>query len=69
MPLDLNILTKIINKEISSYNYGDAPKELYEPIRYILALGGKRLRPLLTLLGNYLFSDNILQAIKPVVGI
>ena len=69
MRYDITSLTRIINKEISSYNYGDAPKELYEPIRYILALGGKRLRPLLTLLGNYLFSDNILQAIKPAAGI
>lgn len=69
MSLDLNTLTELINKEISSQDYGNSPKELYEPIRYMMSQGGKRFRPLLTLLGNYLFSDNIQQAILPAVGI
>jgi len=32
-----------------------SPVELYEPLRYILSLGGKRIRPLLTLLACDLF--------------
>ncbi len=39
------------------------PKGLYEPINYILSLGGKRLRPVLLLMGCNLFNDNIAQAL------
>lgn len=35
---------------LKSQNFGESPKELYEPIEYILSLGGKRIRPLLSLL-------------------
>ena len=47
-----------INEYLESLRYGVHPEELYEPIRYIMALGGKRLRPLLTLLGYNLFKDD-----------
>ncbi|MFT6965954.1 MAG: geranylgeranyl diphosphate synthase type II [Marivirga sp.] len=39
-----------INKEIATKRYGDQPRELYEPISYLMDLGGKRMRPLLTVL-------------------
>lgn len=48
----------LINKRISELKYGQEPEELYEPIRYIMSLGGKRMRPLLVLLGYELFKDN-----------
>lgn len=38
-----------INKEIESLNWSKEPKGLYEPIAYVLASGGKRLRPTLAL--------------------
>ncbi len=38
-----------INKEIESLNWDKEPKGLYEPIAYVLASGGKRLRPTLAL--------------------
>ncbi|MFN7013124.1 MAG: polyprenyl synthetase family protein [Bacteroidia bacterium] len=38
------------------------PKELYEPLQYILSLGGKRMRPLLTYMGNDLFDGNVQDA-------
>ena len=38
------------------------PKGLYDPIKYILALGGKRLRPILTLMTADFFSGNINEA-------
>lgn len=49
---------------IKSQNFGESPKELYEPIEYILSLGGKRIRPLLSLLtyGMYnSFPEKILK--------
>lgn len=48
----------LINNRISELKYGQQPNELYEPIRYIMSLGGKRMRPLLVLLGYELFQDD-----------
>ena len=39
------------------------PKELYEPIRYILSLGGKRLRPALTLMAYKIFKPDFEKAL------
>ena len=54
---------------INSINWISSPVELYQPIAYALSLGGKRIRPLLVLLGNNLFNGNIEQAIPPAIGI
>jgi geranylgeranyl diphosphate synthase, type II len=69
MPLNLSQTVKKINAEISKHDFGKEPKELYDPIHYILESGGKRLRPLLTIWGNFLFSDDIEKSIKPAIGI
>ncbi len=55
------ILSQIdaINKEIESTNFGDNPTELYDPITYIMQLGGKRMRPLLVLLSYGLYQDDV----------
>lgn len=59
----------IIEQQLSSYDFGKQPKELYEPIRYILSLGGKRLRPVLTLMACHLFDDEYKKAILPALGV
>lgn len=48
-----------IETEIKQQSFGDRPPQLYEPLRYIMALGGKRMRPLLTLLSYSLFRDDV----------
>ena len=40
-----------INHHISEIQFTRTPKGLYEPIEYILSLGGKRIRPVLMLMG------------------
>jgi geranylgeranyl diphosphate synthase type II len=37
--------------------YPDLPANLYDPCRYMMQLGGKRIRPVLCLMGNELFGD------------
>lgn len=65
-----NTLQKIIDNEIDNQSrYIGEPKELYEPIEYVLSVGGKRLRPVLMLMACNLFSDDIEKAIKPALGI
>ncbi len=54
----------LINREIEQLDISQRPAELYEPIRYILNLGGKRMRPLLTLLSYQMYKDHPEKIIK-----
>jgi geranylgeranyl diphosphate synthase type II len=45
------------------------PEGLYEPLRYTLALGGKRMRPLLALMGAGLYADDVSPAIPAAMGV
>jgi geranylgeranyl diphosphate synthase type II len=45
------------------------PQNLYEPINYILGLGGKRLRPILTLMTADLFGGNFMDALDSAMAI
>ncbi|WP_088323876.1 polyprenyl synthetase family protein [Polaribacter tangerinus] len=45
------------------------PKNLYEPIDYILQLGGKRIRPILTLMAADIFSDDYKKALPAALAI
>ena len=55
-------LLKQIHAYIESLPYSHEPKGLYDPIEYVLGLGGKRLRPVLMLLAYNLFKEDV-QAI------
>ncbi len=59
----------MVFQEIEEQNEVLEPKELYEPIWYSLKSGGKRLRPVLVLLGCQMFSDDLNEALKPALGI
>jgi geranylgeranyl diphosphate synthase type II len=56
-------LFEIFTSHINAANYGTNPKELYEPIDYMMQLGGKRLRPILALMACDLFDSNIEKAL------
>lgn len=62
-------IQKIINQKIESISYPIVPADLYQPVRYVLSLGGKRLRPTLALMACNLFSDEVESAIEPAIGI
>lgn len=57
-----------ITAALAQLDYGQAPETLYAPIRYIMGLGGKRIRPLLTLLGAHLFIDDLSGITKPALA-
>ncbi|RHJ93427.1 polyprenyl synthetase family protein [Parabacteroides bouchesdurhonensis] len=63
-----NILQRI-ETEISLLQFNYPPKSLYDPIEYILSLGGKRIRPALTLMACNIYNDSIENAIKPALGL
>lgn len=69
---NLVALKKLIDFELEEFNnslLNKKPSSLYEPIKYTLDLGGKRMRPLLTLIACDLFDGNVSDAVKPALGL
>lgn len=62
------ILNKAIEEQQSSLDNA-SPKEMYEPMSYIIGLGGKRVRPLLTLIGYDLFKTKVEEAIPSALAV
>ncbi|MDR3181088.1 MAG: polyprenyl synthetase family protein [Prevotellaceae bacterium] len=65
-------LRALIEGEITSLNLSKAPRELYDPVAYMMSIGGKRIRPLLCLLSYTLFkSDTHIDKhiLLPAVGL
>ena len=66
---ELKDYTAYIDKSLSELNFPSKPSELYDPIRYFLNIGGKRIRPILTLLGAELFGCDKGSAISQALSI
>nr|WP_262904212.1 polyprenyl synthetase family protein [Hymenobacter psoromatis] len=62
-------LSALLQQALAELDYGQQPATLYDPIRYLIGLGGKRLRPLLTLLGGQLFTDDVRPLVKPALAL
>jgi geranylgeranyl diphosphate synthase type II len=62
-------LKKLVNKAIQNLSYNEEAEKLNDPVKYILSIGGKRLRPVLALMSCNLFSDTIDEAVIPATGI
>jgi geranylgeranyl diphosphate synthase, type II len=59
----------VFQKYLTENGFSDEPKELYDPVNYILGIGGKRLRPLLALMGCELFSKNVNRALPVAMAV
>jgi geranylgeranyl diphosphate synthase, type II len=59
----------VFQNYLTENGFSDEPKELYEPVNYILSIGGKRLRPLLALMGYELFSKDITRALPIAMAV
>ena len=62
--LSLSDYQNVITEEFSNLHIEKQPKNLYEPIDYILSLGGKRIRPVLTLMAADIFDGDYKKAIS-----
>ena len=62
-------LKKLVNKAILNLSYNEEAEKLNDPVKYILSIGGKRLRPVLALMSCNLFSDTIDDSVIPATGI
>ena len=58
-----------VNAFIDKLPYNREPKSLYEPIQYVLSLGGKRIRPVLMLLGYNLWKDDPERILMPAIAV
>lgn len=67
--ISFNDILQKIELEISQLQFEYPPKSLYDPIEYILSLGGKRIRPALVLMACNLYKGNVDNAIKPALGL
>ncbi len=60
---------QVLQKKIDQLSFPKEPKNLYDPLRYFLTLGGKRTRPTLTLMGCSLFGEPGIKAINAAVAV
>ncbi|HIX26421.1 MAG TPA: polyprenyl synthetase family protein [Candidatus Barnesiella excrementigallinarum] len=58
-----------IESALADIEYAASPDGLYAPVRYELSLGGKRVRPLLTLLACEMFGGDCRSALHAAVGL
>jgi geranylgeranyl diphosphate synthase type II len=60
---------EILEDKIKSLQLPDTPKNLYDPLRYFMTLGGKRTRPTLTLMGCQLFGSPGIKALNAALAV
>lgn len=59
----------MVEEAITTLPLEREPKGLYAPIRYVLSLGGKRIRPVLMLMAYNLYRDDVRPCLLPAVGL
>ena len=62
-------ILKLVNKYLDNLSYDRKPPSLYEPIRYVLSMGGKRIRPVLMLLSYNMFRENPEEILMPACAL
>lgn len=59
----------LVNEALNSLPFDRQPQGLYEPIKYVLSLGGKRIRPVLMLMAYNLYKDDLQTIMPTALGI
>ena len=62
-------ILKLVNDYLDNMPYDRKPSSLYEPIRYVLSMGGKRIRPVLMLLAYNMFSEHPEDILMPACAL
>ncbi|MGL2962398.1 polyprenyl synthetase family protein [Flavobacterium sp. RSB2_4_14] len=60
---------ELVSAHFKALSFDKEPKNLYEPIQYILSLGGKRLRPVLTLMATEVFDADCKKALSAATAV
>lgn len=64
-----NQLKTLIDNEIENISLPVEPQNFYTPVKYILSFGGKRIRPVFTLMACDMFNGDVNAALKPALGL
>ncbi|MBP3776665.1 MAG: polyprenyl synthetase family protein [Prevotella sp.] len=64
-----NEILKSVNDFLDKLPYERKPQSLYDPIRYVLSIGGKRIRPVLMLMAYNLYKDEPEKILMPACGL
>jgi Geranylgeranyl pyrophosphate synthase len=62
-------LKEVVDRALINLSYNGEASRLTDPVKYILSIGGKRLRPVLALMACNLYSDTIDDAVLPAIGL
>ena len=69
MNSEIEKITNYLKVSIQEYQFPEAPKNLYDPLTYFIQLGGKRIRPLLTLMAVECFASEKENAIHAALSV
>lgn len=58
-----------VNVHIGTLDYAHEPMHLYEPVKYILSLGGKRIRPAMMLMAYNMYRDDVEKILDPALAL
>ena len=67
--LSSDIILQQVNNCLAHLPYDRKPASLYEPVQYVLSLGGKRIRPVLMLLSYNLWREHPEDILMPAIGL
>ena len=59
----------MVNRTLAELPYDRKPEGLYEPMKYVLSLGGKRIRPVMMLMGYNLYKEDVDSILMPAIGL
>ena len=64
------VFGSVIEEKLKQLSIGSkTPAGLYEPVEYVMAAGGKRVRPVLTMMACNLFDDDFEKALMPAIAL
>lgn len=69
MPYSFSLLLDKVNSHIEALDYAHEPMNLYEPVKYILSLGGKRIRPAMMLMAYNMYRDDVERILDPALAL
>ena len=69
MLYSFNQLLDKVNAHIETLGYAHEPLNLYEPVKYILSLGGKRIRPAMMLMAYNMYRNDVERILDPALAL
>ena len=66
---NIKFYAELINNSLKDLSFSDSPKTLYDPIKYIIEIGGKRIRPFLVLMSAESFGGNYRDALNAALSV